>query len=160
MKRSLITLVLLSGAVFAAEPQQSAAPAAAQGGPGERRQRPNPEQMAAKMMSGFDANKDSILSQEELTLALDDMHKNRPPRPAKSEEEGAGQSVQGEQRPEPPPADEAAARMIEKFSASKTGLTQEELTKALAERRGRQGGKREGRPSREDRPPRDAQAEE
>jgi len=89
------------------------------------------------------------------------MHKNRPPRPAQSEQlSGTNQVVKAEQRPEPPPADEAAARMIEKFSASKTGLTQEELTKALAERRGRQGGNREGRSSREDRPPRDAQAEE
>ena len=48
MKRSLITLILLTGAAFAAEVQQPAQ--------GEQRQRPDPAQTAAKMMSGFDAN--------------------------------------------------------------------------------------------------------
>ncbi|MEI7851425.1 MAG: hypothetical protein WCH86_06290, partial [Kiritimatiellales bacterium] len=77
-----------------------------------------------------------------------------------SEQQAPGQNVQTEQRPEPPPADKVAAEMIEKFSANKTGLTQDELVKALGERRGRQGGQggnREGRSSREDRPPRDDQ---
>jgi hypothetical protein len=148
MKRSLITLVLLSGAVFAAEPQKGAAPAAAQGGPGEQRQRPDPTQMAAKMMSGFDANKDGILSQAELTLALDDMHKNRPQRPAQNNQpSGTNQVVKTEQRPEPPASDKMAAQMIEKFAADKKGLTAAELTKALAERRG-QGEPRGERPAR------------
>jgi hypothetical protein len=158
MKRLVIISVLFAGALFAAEVPQPAQ--------GEQRQRPDPAQTAAKMMSSFDANKDGILSQAELTLALDDMRKNRPQRPARqggsstgAVQQASGQAGQSEQRPEPPPADKAAAQMIEKFSSSKTGLTQDELVKALGERRGRQGGKREGRPSREDRPPRDDQDE-
>ncbi|MEI8206176.1 MAG: hypothetical protein WCG03_04800 [Kiritimatiellales bacterium] len=147
MKRSLILSVLFTGSWFAAEAQQSAQ--------GEPRQRPDPAQMAAKMMGGFDANKDSILSQAELALALDDMHKNRPPRPAQNDQPAdTNQVVKTEQRPEPPSSDSAAAQMIEKFSSSKKGLTQDELVKALGERRGRQGGQSGQGGSREDHPPR------
>ncbi len=144
MKRLVILSVLFTGSLFAAEVQKPAQPAQ-----GEQRQRPDPTQTAAKMMSGFDANKDGVLSQAELTLALDDMHKNRPQRPAHqggastgAVHQASGQSVQGEQRPEPPPADKAAAEMIEKFSANKTGLTLAELTKALEERHNRRSGNR------------------
>lgn len=142
MKRLLILSVLFT-AWFAAEAQQPAQ--------GEPRQRPDPAQMAAKMMSGFDADKDSILSQAELTLALDDMRKNRPQRPAQSDQPaGTNQVVKTEQRPEPPSSDKAAAQMIEKFSASKTGLTQDELAKALEEQRSQRGGSRGERPPRND----------
>jgi len=146
MKKTLVTLVLLSSAAFAAEPPKAGGPgnAAGQGqgqGQGEQRQRPDPAQMATQMMSRFDANKDSILSQEELKLALEDMHKNRPQRP-----DQAGQS---EQRPEPPSADKVAPQMLERFSADKKGLTADELTKALEERP-RQGGNRGDRQPRND----------
>ena len=191
MKKSLITLVLLSGAAMAAEkpfinsgatnntaksapqvapkaaPQtvpQATPPAAAQPGQGqgEQRQRPDPTQMATQMMSNYDENKDSLLSQDELTKALGEMRKNRPQRsqqsgqqnsaPAGTAQPGQQAPAQGEQnnqRPEPPAADKIAAQMIEKYSASKTGLTAAELTKALEERHS-QGGNRGERQPRND----------
>ena len=165
MKRLLILSVLFAGSLFAAERPvvsggaggSNTPPAGAQAGQGEQRQRPDPAQTAAKMMSGFDANKDGVLSQAELALALEDMHKNRPQRPAHqggastgAVHQASGQSVQGEQRPEHPPADKVAAEMLEKFSSNKTGLTQAELAKALEEQRSQRGGNRGERRPRND----------
>jgi len=131
-------------------------------GQGEQRQRPDPAQMAPQMMSNYDANKDGLLSQDELTKALGEMRKNRPQRPQQGgQQNGAptgntqpgqqapAQGGQNDQRPEPPAADKMAAQMIEKYSASKTGLTVAELTKALEERHG-QGGNRGERQPRND----------
>lgn len=169
MKKSLITLVLLSGAAMAAEkpfvnsgatnstpksaPQVAPQPAAQPGqSQGEQRQRPDPTQMAAQMMSGFDENKDGLLSQDELTKALGEMRKNRPQRPQQNAQPGQQTPAQGgqnDQRPEPPAADKVAAQMIEKYSSSKTGLTSAELVKALEERHS-QGGNRGDRQPRND----------
>ena len=108
------------------------------------------------MMAGFDANKDGILSQDELTQALVEMQKNRPQRPQQGGQQGGApagvqsgqqapaQGAQGEQRHEPLAADKMAAQMIEKYSSSKTGLTAAELTKALEEQRGQHGGGQRG----------------
>jgi hypothetical protein len=51
-------------------------------------------------------------------------------------QQGAGQGSAGAvgERPTPPPANEVAAKMIEKFAADKKGLTQSELATALADR--------------------------
>jgi hypothetical protein len=67
--------------------------------------------------------------------------------PGQNNKEGMGQGGLG-QRQGPPPADKVAAKMIEKFSSDKKGLTQSELTKALEELRARrsqlQGGQEQG----------------
>ena len=47
------------------------------GQPGQN-QRPSPEQMAARLLEKFDANKDGELSQSELTQALEDLRQHRP----------------------------------------------------------------------------------
>lgn len=64
--------------------------------------------------------------------------------------QGAGQGGPGaDGGHRPPPADIVAAHMIERFSSDKKGLTQEELAKALEERRehrGLQGGGHRGGP--------------
>ena len=101
---------------------------------GGQHQRLTPEQMAQHLMEKFDANKDGVLSQDELTLALEALQKNHP-HGAGGGSAGASQGGQGNQYQEPPPADKVAAQMIEKFSSDKKGLTQAELAKALEERR-------------------------
>ena len=169
MKKSLITLVLISGAALAAErpfassgatnnapkPATQVAPQVA--GQGEQHQRPDPAQRVTQMMTSSDANKDGVLSQDELTQALVEMQKNRPQRPQQGgqssgapagaqpgQQASAQGGAQGEQRHEPPAADKMAAQMIEKYSSSKTGLTAAELTKALEEQRGQHGGGQRG----------------
>lgn len=119
----------------------------------EKRQRPTPEQMAEKMMTNFDANKDSILSQAELTQALEAQRKNHKGGDKGEQKKEGGESDKDKrsERRGPPPADKVAARMIEKFSADKSGLKQAELTQALADRQAKraehadkkQGGKTE-----------------
>ena len=173
MKRALIISVLFTGSLFAAErplvsggttnsAPKPAPQVAPQAGQGEQHQRPDPAQMVTQMMSQFDANKDGVLSQDELTQALGEMRKNHPQRPAQGGQQGGApagaqqpgqqapaQGAQGEQRHEPPAADKVAAQMIEKFAADKKGLTAAELTKALEERHGQGGGGQHGeRPAR------------
>ena len=161
MKRLLITLVLLTGIIFTAEAQKGTG--GGQGGQrqnsnttdpqkaagqSEERQRLDTTPMVERIMNRFDANGDGILSQSELTQAMTDMQKNRSQKPAQNDQpSGTNQAVKAEQRPEPPPADKIAAQMIEKFSASKTGLTQDELSKALEDRHSQQGNRGE-RPAR------------
>jgi hypothetical protein len=121
------------------------------GGQGEvtgQHPHPTPEQLAQRLMSKFDANKDGKLSQDELTKAMEDLHSHRP-------QQGTGDGQQAGQNGQPtatPPADKVAAQWIEKFSSDKTGLTQAELVKALEARHanrshhgeGQQGGGQPG----------------
>lgn len=120
-------------------------------GKGGDHPRPNPEQMASRLMEKFDTDKDGELSQEELTKALEALAKHRGPHggPEKNKD-GAAQGNTDAQPPtdpqgepggghEHPPADKVAAHMIEKFSSDKKGLTQDELAKALEEHRKHRG---------------------
>ena len=128
-----------------------------QGGPSGQHQRPSPEQMTKHLMETFDANKDGELSQDELTKAVEflrEHHRQGPGGGQQGGQQGAVQLGTGSADPSgqhqsPPPADKVAAKMIEKFSSDKTGLTQAELTKALEEHRanhGQQGGGQPGGP--------------
>ena len=139
------------------------------GGQGGQHQRPTPEQMAEQMMTKFDANTDGVLSQSELTQALEALRAHHPQgggggggqgggqgggaQGAKSGkyhalggsggQQGANQGGAGGDHPSPPSADKVAAQMIEKFASDKKGLTKAEFVKALAEHRanrGQQGG--------------------
>ena len=135
-------------------------------GQGGERQRPNPENIAARLMEKFDANKDSELEVDELAQALEAIRSHRPNGP-----EGAGKqrnaqdpqqhvvlSGTSENQQTSAPAEKAekiAERLIEHFAADKKGLTQDELARALVafrehherwERRGPRG-ERHGKPN-------------
>lgn len=137
------------------------------GGQDGEHQRPTPEQLAKQLLEKHDANKDGELAKDELTQALEALRAHRPPGPGGGQggdksggqggqhhaQAGGGQGGQGGQggpggeHKAPPPADEVAAKMIEKFSSDKKGLTEAELAKALAEHRanrGKQGGGQHG----------------
>lgn len=139
------------------------------GGQDGEHQRPTPEQLAKQLLEKHDANKDSELEKGELTQALEALRAHRPQGPGGGGQGGGGKGGGGQggqhqaqaggggqggkggsgdgQRPPPPPADEVAAKMIEKFSSDKKGLTEAELAKALAEHRanrGKQGGGQHG----------------
>ena len=126
-------------------------PGGGPGVPGGVHRRPTPEQMAEHLMTKFDTNKDGELSQEELTAALKELREHRPQGPQGGAAGGAvggvAQGAQAGERPGFPPAEKAAARMIEKFSADKKGLTAAELAKAIDERRDNRperGGEHQG----------------
>ena len=122
-------------------------------GKGGQQQRPSPEQLAAKLMEKFDANKDGKLSQDELTQALKDLREHKPPGGGSGggnqsgkhrSQQSADQGGSGGEHKAQLSSDKAATQMIEKFSSDKTGLTKDELAKALAAHHanhGQHGGK-------------------
>ena len=109
-------------------------------GQGGQHQRPSPAQIAAHVMQKFDANKDGELEQGELTRALEALrnHRRQGAGGAAGVQGGRhGQAGSGAQaRPTP---EKIAAHMIEKYAADKKGLTQAELTQALAAHRAQHG---------------------
>ena len=132
--------VALAVAAATATAQEFGGPGAGPGGPeGGGRVRPpppRPAQLATNLMAKFDANGNGALSVDELTKALTDMQKHRPPPPQ-------FQGEPGNEPPAQPAAAEKAATWIAKFAADKAGLTLAELTKAMeSERppRGPRGG--------------------
>ncbi|MEI8206177.1 MAG: EF-hand domain-containing protein [Kiritimatiellales bacterium] len=78
-----------------------------------------------KLMTSYDADKDGVLSLDELTQAMGEIQMSRTQKPSQGE--------QSEQRSEPQEADKIAALMIEKFSSGQKGLTAGDLTRALKE---------------------------
>ena len=146
MKRLLIAVLLLSGVVFA-----KGGGGGGGGGPGGRgggggpggggggggpdqsqsqnktgsSQRPDSTQMAKKIMTSYDVDKDGVLSQDELTQAMEEIQMDRTQK--------LSQGGQSGQRSESQDAGELAAMIIEKYSSDQKGLTTVELTKALRE---------------------------
>lgn len=115
------------------------------GGQGAQHQRPSPQQMAAQLLTRFDANKDGELSLDELTQALQTLRAHRQhgaggghgcasSNAVSSASSGAAQSNQGVKRPQhtPPPAGKVAAELIAKFSSDGKGLTLADLEMAIA----------------------------
>lgn len=112
-----------------------------QSGSGTQHQRKTPEQMAQRLINKFDANKDGELSQAELTTAIETLRQNRA---KKQQSASSGQSTgssstlqsgQTSQHRTPPAADKVAAKMIDKYSSDKKGLTESELAQAIAAHR-------------------------
>ncbi|OQW96486.1 MAG: hypothetical protein BWK77_04475 [Verrucomicrobia bacterium A1] len=128
------TPVLMSGLVAAltvaaaATAQDLGSSGAGPGGPeGGGRGRPSPPrpaQLATNLVAKFDADGTGALSADELTKALTDMQKHRPPSPR-------FQGETGDDPQDQPSAAEIAATWIKKFAADKASLTLAELTKAL-----------------------------
>ena len=159
----IAALVVAAGLTVSAQENGEKGGGQQGGGQGGQHPRPNPEQLAKKLMEKFDANKDTELDAGELTAALKDMREHRQQAGGQG---GQGGNAQGGPKggrhggqqggdqggaavgnhPTPPPADEIAAKMMEKFSSDKKGLTEAELAKALAAHRpGR--GQHEGGPN-------------
>jgi hypothetical protein len=107
-------------------------------GQGGQHQRPSPAQIAAHMMQKFDANKDGKLELGELTQALEALRNHRR-QGAGSAAAGGRHGLTGSGQQARPSADKIAAHMIEKYAADKKGLTQAELTQALAAHRAQHG---------------------
>ena len=115
-------------------------------------QRPSPEQVAAQLMSKFDANKDGELDQGELAQALEALRAHHQQHGVRGGGHGGGSSnswhhassgaqpggsgAQAQHRT-PPSADQVAAHLIKKFSADGKGLTEAELAKVIEARRAR-----------------------
>ena len=103
----------------------------------DRPKRPDPQELAAKLIADFDHDGSGTLDEVELAEALVFMKENRP-RPPRHE----GMRP----RREPPAPEEVAQRMLEKHDADgDTLLSEEELVQALASRpgpHGRRGGPR------------------
>jgi len=136
---------------------------------GGQRQRPSPEQMAERLVTKYDANKDKELSQDELVQALEALRQHRRHGAGGGGQGGGsdaatlggkrgqrhgtqgggqanlGQNAAGSEHQGPPPADKVATKMIERFSSDKKGLTQVELAKAIAERQANRGQHRGGK---------------
>jgi hypothetical protein len=114
------------------------------GAQGGNHQQQSPTQLAAHLMGKYDANKDGKLTQDELTQAVEELRQHRPQQPGAGKQSGgAGKGSQGGSSGHPrgsgpnggqsaaPSPDKVAAQMIEKFASDKTGLTQDELVKAI-----------------------------
>src|ERR1700677_1617818 len=154
-KFAIVTALALSALTLNSRAQDPAGSPPPGGGPGKggQHERPNPQQLAAKLMDQFDTNKDNELEHDELTAALEFLRSHRPPHPGGGGGQGGapagGPGAADGQKPEPPPADKVAAHMIETFASDKKGLTVDELAKALAERfehHGPKGGGPGGKP--------------
>ena len=116
------TVCLFSGVARVARGQQQDSPP--WGGRGEKPPRPpSAGELASNLIAKCDANGDSRLNADELTNALTEMRKQRPP--ARRRESDSNTSSPAET------ASEQAVKWIEKFAADKTGLTFAELQKAL-----------------------------
>lgn len=146
----LTAALILAASVtaYAQETNSGTGSDAGKGGQGDKHQRPSPEQTAKELMTKYDANKDGKLTQDELTQGLEYLRQLR----SQGGKHGGGtdagksddsaKSSQGDQNGQtknPPSADKAAAKMIEKYSSDKSSLTEAELAKALKERRGNRG---------------------
>lgn len=150
-------VLLLAGVMTAGAQGPGGKKGGGQGGPGGQGQPPSPEEMAKRWMEKFDANKDSVLTQDELTAAIQARQDQRKQGASGGSQGGqgekrhakAGAAGQGGERQGPPPANEAAAKMIEKFSSDKKGVTEAELAKAIMDHRAHrteQGGGAGGPP--------------
>ncbi len=166
----IAALMLAAGlTVYAQGPGGGAGGGGGQGGQGGQRERPTPEQMAKHLMEKFDANKDGELTKDELTQALEALRAHHPQGGGQGGgsggaaaggkggqhhaaaggggQQGGGQGGQAGEHKGPPSVDEAATKMIEKFSSDKKGLTEAELAKAIEEHqanRGQHGGGGQG----------------
>jgi hypothetical protein len=125
----------------------------------------SPEKVAEELMKKFDADQDGKLSQPELTQALESIEHHHPRVPGghgarRARGQGSSGAQSGLDTPGSsdaqssadsqsasdtstapggnrarPSSDQIAARLIEKFSSDKTGLTAPELAKAIREHR-------------------------
>ncbi|MEX0327027.1 MAG: hypothetical protein AB3N33_13150 [Puniceicoccaceae bacterium] len=90
----------------------------------ERPKRPDPEELAARLIADFDADGSATLNEEELAEALVFMRENRP-RPQNRPEM--------KPRREPPAPEKVAERMLERHDADGDELlSEEELVEALS----------------------------
>lgn len=133
MKNQLLIVTLTSGALLAHQ---------AFARPGGMPPPPDPETLAAEMFSDYDADENDALNVQELTTALNEIRakhqaarqQDRPNRPG-SRKRGA-----------PPPAEEVAPDLIERFDISgDESLDTGELLKALEfmrDRRKKDGSRR------------------